>query len=190
MTLKYRYLRLWLASLCFLAGMHTSGFSFSIKENNKSLTEKRAQSIDRSIPEQAPTRMAVMISSSEDSARVETAQRQPFGVFLSTAIVPATFAYISDQPSIFTALCISSDILSALNSEIDPLILKALGNKQCRCWKTYNLLLWCATSSSIFHYLTGYEFFQNINMGIMTAHAVFKTALYVSDWYYSETREA
>lgn len=199
MTLKYRYLRLCLASLCLLAEMHTSGFS--MEEDNESLREKRAQSIGRSMTEQASSRMAAMSDSSENSAiiprrvetahrRVETTQRQPLGFFLSMPILPAIFAYNSNQLSICSVLsCLSNGIISLVH-EHDSLIQKALGNKQSWKWIIYDRMILVATGFSLAYVLTGDEFFQKINFQIMKTRAVFKTVLYVYDWYYSETREA
>lgn len=192
MTHQYRCLRLWLASLFLLVGMHTSGFSMN--DSERTFTEQRFQSILRGLQEQDPSIIGGVFSESGDQVfilrRVEQRhESQPLGVFLTTSIAPAVFAYASNSATHFLLFSVVSDVLSSLANENDSLIQKALGNKESWSWKSHDFMLKSATACSLSYALTGNELARNINIAIMTTHAVVKTGLYAYDWWNTENYE-
>ncbi len=192
MTHQYRCLRLWLASLFLLAGMHTNGFSMN--DGDSTSAEERSQSILRGLQARDPSTITGIINPETGRAFIfrQAEQRhklQPLGFFCTESITPAILAYSSDHSSVNSALSCLSSTIAVLANENDSLIQKALGNTRSWTWNTYNGLLLGGVTCSLFYALLDYELARNINIAIMTTHAVVKTGLYAYDWWNSESYE-
>lgn len=193
MTHKYHYLRLWLASLCLLAGMHTCGFSMNSSEE---FTEEYAQRTFRNLQEQNPlimtmfmdrTDRVIMVKKGKSEEKIKLVEQaetrnkwQPGGDVLSIPITAAVFAHFDSTP--FTQLSVMLNLLCALANKHDLFIQNLLGGKESLSWKSYNSLLWGAAASGLYYNLTGNEYAKSFSVGIMFGHAVFNTATYVFDW--------
>lgn len=121
----------------------------------------------------------------QDALRMD----QTSWLLLKASFMSATLAYTSNLSRNLAFLsCVSNTLFTFMNWK-DPSIQKALGNSSTLNWFAYHFVLSIAAGCSFTYVFFDMELIRNINMGIMTGHAIFKTSLYAYDWWNSKSYE-
>ena len=158
--------------------MHAVGADFTQEEINVYLAEERVRSPGALTTMFDKNGCAVIFSKARKYADL------PVGFFITTALLPPVAAYFSDQSQRVAGFSVIANMLCILASRNDVLNAEMFQSRTSMSRRLYECGLCCAMAGSAVYLLMSNSNARTMNVGIMLANSVFKSALYCYDWMY------